>query len=122
MFHTRKIKTLEYQLTLLKRDLKVTSVKLRYKNKLLERKRTKNQLNHSLKNVYHHFRGNNTTITDLQNQDDVETFWCKIWGESKESNCNAPWLSNLEKSHCTNVKPSDYTTGDTTISNTIKRL
>ena len=45
MFHTRKIKVFEYHLTLLKQDLKATSEKLRYKNKLLQRKRINNQLN-----------------------------------------------------------------------------
>ena len=40
----------------------------------------------------------------LPNQNDVETFWHKIWGESKEFNYNALWISKIEKSYCTNVK------------------
>ena len=45
MFHTRKIKTFEYNLTLLKQDLNDTGEKLSYKNKLLQRKRINNQFN-----------------------------------------------------------------------------
>ena len=45
MFHTRKIKTFESHLIFLKQDLKAKSKKLRYKNKLLQRKRIKNQFN-----------------------------------------------------------------------------
>ena len=45
MFHTRKIKTFESHLIFLKQDLKAKTKKLRYKNKLLQRKRIKNQFN-----------------------------------------------------------------------------
>ena len=74
MFHTRKIKTYEYYLTLLKQDLEATSEKLRYKNKLLQHKRINNQFYRNPKSVYRQFRGKNTTIRDLPNQNDVETF------------------------------------------------
>ena len=122
MFHTRKIKVFEYHLTLLKQDLKATSEKLRYKNKPLRGKRINYEFNRNQKSVYRLFRGNNTTIRDLPNQNDVETFWGKIRGESKELNYNAPWLSQLEKTYCTKVKPHDYTIDDKTISNVVKRL
>ena len=45
-----------------------------------------------------------------------------MWGKSKEFDCNAPWLSKLEKSYCTNVKPRCCTIDDTAISNVLKRL
>ena len=90
MFHTRKIKTFDYHLTLLKQDLNPTSEKLRYNNKLLQHKRINNQFNRNPKSVYRQFRRNNTKISDLSKQNDIETFWHKIWGESKEFNCNAP--------------------------------
>ena len=89
MFHTKKTKVFEYHLNLLKQDLKATSEKRRYENKLLQRKRIKNQFNRNRKSVYRLFRGNNTTIRNLPNQNDVETLWRKIWGESTEFNYNA---------------------------------
>ena len=74
MFHTRKIKLFEYHLIFLKQDLRVTSEKRRYKNKLLQRKRINNQFNRNSKSFYRLFRGNNTIIRVLLNQNDVETF------------------------------------------------
>ena len=122
MFHTRKIKTFEHHFTLLKQDLKATSEKLRYKNKLLQRKGIKNQFNRNPKSVYCQIRGYNTAIRVPPNQNDVETFWRKIWGKSKEFNRNASWVSKLEKSYCANVNPRGYIIDDRTILNTIKRL
>ena len=86
---------------------------------MLQRKRINNQFNRNPKSVYRQLRGNNTLVRDLLNRNDVESFWRKIWCESKEFNCNAPWLSKLEKSYCTNVNSLDYTIDDKTISNVI---
>ena len=103
-----RLTTLNFNLTLLKQELKATSIKLKLHKKKYERQVINNKLNTNPKSVYRDFKGNNITLTNLVAKDEVEDFWKDIWATETNFNKNAKWLKELEKTYRKNVTPKTY--------------
>ena len=79
IFGNTKVRTLSYNLNLLKHELKTTSVGL-ISEKTNERKRINRQFTSKPKAVHRSFRNTNTTAKEIPTLEEVESYWSKIWG------------------------------------------
>ena len=71
-FSNDKIKTVEYNLKILKQDLKATSKKLSYQSKLNKQKSINKKFSINLKNVYRKFRGGNIKIKNIPTGEEID--------------------------------------------------
>ena len=69
-----RMQTLQFKLTLLKQDLKATSVRLRWLKKNHARQAINSKFNSNTKLVYHDFKANETPT-----KNEVKEFWKSIW-------------------------------------------
>ena len=99
-----KIRTLEYNLKILKQDLKVTSKKLPYQSKLNEPKSIHINFFVNSKNVYCKFRGGNIEIKKIPTGEEIEIFWKDICRKKSNFNPGTLWFETLKSEYCKNAK------------------
>ena len=102
-FGNKKVRTLTYNVELLKHELKTTSVYLNYLIKTNKRKCINRQFISKQKAVYCSFCYTNTTANKIPTHKKVESYWSKIWGEKANYNYDAPWIKLLQNEYCSNV-------------------
>ena len=102
LFYNTKIRTLEYNLKILKQDLKATSKKLSYQSKLNERKSINKKFSINPKNVY-------------------RKFWKDIWGIKSDFNPGTPWFETLKSDYCKNAKQKQYRITSETTDKVLKK-
>ena len=122
LFGNTKIRTLEYNLKILKQDLKATSKKLSYQSKLNEPKSINKKFSINPKNVYRKFRGGNIKIKKIPTGEEIETFWKDIWGKKSDFNPGTPWFETLKSEYCKNAKQKQYKITSETIDKVLKKL
>ena len=84
------LKSLEYNLKILKQDLKATSKKLSYQSKLNKWKSINKKFSINPKNAYHKLWGGNIEIKQIPIGKEFETFWKDIWGKKSNFNPGTP--------------------------------
>ena len=92
-----RMQTLQFKLTLLKQDLKATSVRLRWLKKNHARHVINSKFNSNKKSVYRDFKGSNITANETPTKNEVEEFWKSIWEKETKFNKNAKWLKKQKK-------------------------
>ena len=117
-----KIRTLEYNLKILKQVLKAISKKLSYQTRLNERKSINKKICIKPKNVYRKFRGRNLEIKKIPFGQETETFWKHIWGKKSNFNPYTPWFKTLKSEYCKNAKQKQYRITSETIDKVLKKL
>ena len=73
------MQTLQFKLTLLKQDLKATSVKLRWLKKNHARQVINSKFNSKMKSVYRDFKGSSITANETPTKNEVEEFGKVFW-------------------------------------------
>ena len=91
------MQTLQFKLTLLKQDLKATSVKLRWLKKNHARQVINSKFNSKTKSVHRDFKGSSITANETPTKNEVEEFWKSIWEKETKFDKNAKWLKELKK-------------------------
>ena len=99
------MQTLQFKLTLLKQDLKATSVKLRWLKKNHARQVINSKFNSKMKSVYRDFKGSSITANETPTKNEVEEFWKSILEKETKFNKNGKSLKELEKTYCNDVTP-----------------
>ena len=89
-----RLTTLNFNVTLLKQELRATSTKLKWHKKKYERQVINNKFNTNPKSVYQDFKGNNITLTNLPAKHEVEDSWKGIW--ATETNTQTKTQSGLQ--------------------------
>ena len=102
------MQTLQFKLTLLKQDLKATSVKLRWLKKNHARQVINSKFNSKTKSVYRDFKGSSITANETPTKNEVEEFWKSILEKETKLNKNGKSLKELEKTYCNDVTPQTY--------------
>ena len=108
LFSNTKIKTLEYNLTVLKQDPIATSKKLSYQSKLNEQKSINKNFSINPKNVSCKFRGKNIEIEKIPTGEEIETFWKDICGKKSNFNPGTLWFETLKSEYCKSAKQKQY--------------
>ena len=121
-FGNTRIRTLEFKLSMLKQKLKASCEKLRYQNRLHQRKIINRQFVNNQKKVFRQMRGNNIKVTNMPSKEQVETFWNGIWNKQANFNSDGEWLNNLERNYCQNATSKNYNIDQKILTNTIKKL
>ena len=117
-----RMQTLQFKLTLLKQDLKATSVRLRWLKKNHARHVINSKFNSNKKSVYRDFKGSNITANETPTKNEVEEFWKSIWEKETKFNKNAKWLKKLEKTYCKDVTPKTYKADRQTVDQVINNM
>ena len=99
---------LHYKLKLNEQELNATVERLRYQNRLHERKTINKKFKVNPKAVYREFKGSAIKVTNTPPTENVNQFWKGIWCIDKQYNSDSSWLKHLEKEYCKSTKQSVY--------------
>ena len=122
LFGNTKIRTLEYNLKILKQDPKATSKRLSYQSKLNEWKSINKTFSINPENVYCKFRGENIEIKKIPTWEEIEKFSKNIWRENSNFNPGTSWFETLKSEYCKNAKQNQYKITSETIDKVLKKL
>ena len=103
-----RIQALQFKLTLLKQDLKATSIKLKRLKKNHLRQVIDSKFSSNTKSVYPDFKGSSITVNETPTKNEVEEFWKSIWEKETKFIKNVKWLKELEKTYCKDLTPKTY--------------
>ena len=96
-YDNTRMQTLQFKLTLLKKDVRTTSIKLKWLKKNHARQISNSYFISNTKSVFHDFKGSSITVNETPTKDEVEEFWKSIWEKETNINKNVKWLKELKK-------------------------